>query len=295
MPRLPALTTNTSDGSNYLLRIEEQFKKILSTCPSIEYTVERGKEQTSSYARMTWKQAGDSYWLDFLSGNGSPGDGFHKTQSFDGKRSYWLIEPSTQVLVKDGPMELGMLKMLQSPLIMYSFLRYGAEPFTLSTLKAGAPLWNTLSQRISFVGKQQINNKLCFALRVADGFAQDALKPADYDVYFDIVSLLPIAWKAYDKQGYIIEECETIESKNAIDEASHISLNYPVRYMITQYQWVGKISGPDGPVKFYKSVREGTFKDVKVGGINPEDLQLDVTTGDSVYDLTSKTLINIPK
>jgi hypothetical protein len=293
VPRLPQAEELPNVDFD-LTKIVQRLEELFTNCKSLQYVSERNSEDSPSYARLAWKETGEAFSFDFLSRDNIAKEELHKLVSFDGKRNFSLILPGSQVLLRDGRPELEVLNSFDSPLLLYSFLRTSAEPFTLSSLQPESSEWANLASRMKFLGKKTFDDKEVLAIRFTKGYNKDVKQLADYDVYFDPKTLLPIAWEAYDTEGFLIEQFRMLET-GTIESDKKSLFVYPIRFSITQFQWLAKISGPNGPVRFFKNTRERKLSDVKIESLSPEDLQFDLTQGDSIYDENADFLIAIPK
>jgi hypothetical protein len=292
---ISANSANPSETVN-VAKVLATLKDRLSKIDSLAYAVHRGTPQSEVYSSFSWKEIGNNYWCDIASVNNSKTGGFnmHYIASFDGKR--------TSVLRKNGDIEIrngeiaGLLpSVYHSPLDIYSFLKVEDKFLCLNYLNSNTSLWSNLKSRVSYVRTEKFTGRDCFVLRFLGGFDQRLQEKADYDVYFDSVTLMPLGWRAFDSQKNLIEQLEVLEFKTIIGKSNASPFMYPDHYRFTDYQSPLMQKEPSGIVNHSKGVRDVHLDDVQINSLSPEDIQIDPSVAKAIIDVDAHGAIPIPR
>jgi hypothetical protein len=294
--RLPDISPDTLNSPYDLNKFIESLKGRFSQITSFKYTVQRGTPQDQTYSALTWKEIGEKYCYDLTSVDNGKLKPFtiHDIIAFDGKRTS-ILKRDGVLSIKDGP-KPGLIPLVYpSPLDPYAFLKVEAKFMGLNDLHSSSSLWSNITSRISYAGIQKFMDRDCVVLRFSGSFDQHVKQRAEYDVYFDPKSLIPIGWRAFDSQKCLIEELDAIDFKTIVGSSNPSSFTYTTHYRIIQYQWPGTLTGPSGPIKYYKSSRDIYFNDVQVNSLSPEDIEIDPSLAKAIVDENSHVVIRVPR
>lgn len=295
VPKLPIL--NEAKAHNRKVDdVESKLKSLFSKTTSFEYVTQRNTPKDIFYAKLLWKEFGEQYYYDEFVSNKSTHMEIHEIVSFNGKRNFHFTPSIGQIRVKDGPpTNLFGPQNFPSPLYPFYFLETENKFIVMRDLSPDSPLWDDISSRMAYVGTDKFANRDCIVIRFFNSFSQSMKEKATYDVYFTLDNLLPIGWKSYDDQNVIIEQLEVLEVQSLVGKTDPAPVPCPSRYRITQYQWPGVITTPNGVVKYYKAAREERFDDMMINSVSDSDIVLDPGIANSIFDEDSKVLIKIPK
>jgi hypothetical protein len=294
IPRLQEITANLDknfDNNNFIGNLKDKFSKI----SSFEYVSQRNTPQDKTYATLSWKEMGNNYYYDLSSIDHLANTEVRQIVAFDGKRTSTFNGGNGFIEIQNGEIPWIAPKVFPSPLDIYSFLEVDGKFMSLNDLNSTSSLWKNLSSRILYIGTQTLMDRNCIVVRFMGSFDQHIKQKADYDVYLDRQTFMPIGWQAFDSQKCLIEQLEVIDFKTTLGKTDNVSFIYPSHYRITQYQWPGIVTGPKGVVKYFKSVRDEYFNDVQINSLSTEDLQIDPEMAKSIVDVNSRVVIPIPK
>lgn len=197
--------------------------------------------------------------------------------------------------VKNGERKVGPPTVYPSPLDLYSFLNLDNKFLSFNEINSTSSLWIDLDSRVSYVGTGKFLDRDCIVLRFSGSFDHHTYQKADYDVFVDPLTSIPLGWQAFDSKKHLIEQYEALDFKTIVGETNSISFTYPSHSRTTQYQWAGTLTGPNGVIKYYKSIRDEFYDDVQINSLSPNDLKIDRSLANAVLDLDSGVLSRIPK
>ena len=294
MPELPKIDTNGTGKAVNIGELLNRLQRQFGTITSFRYAVHGGKPDDRIFEAFSWKEAADSYYYDVSSINHVKHTEVHKIFAYDGKQTMELRADNV-IEVKHGESPLRIPLAFPSPLDLYLFLSTDGNFISMDKLRSNPQMWKDLSLRVSCLGTQKFGDQDCFVLRFFGSFSRVLKEKASYDVYLDSHSLIPIGWQAYDQQGILIEQMEGLDFKTIIGSATASPFTYPSHCRVTQYQWPGVITGPEGVVKYYKSVRDEYFNDVQINCLSASDVQIDPSMATAIIDDDSGVAIPIPR
>jgi hypothetical protein len=93
----------------------------------------------------------------------------------------------------------------------------------------------------------------------------------------------------------MMEQLEALDFKTIADKTNLISFTYPSHCRVTEYQWPGTITGPNGVVKYFKGLRDERYDEVEINGLSPEDVQIDPSLAKAIIDEDSNVVTRLSK
>jgi hypothetical protein len=290
VPKLPDIDARTTaehfDKNAFVASLRSHFAGI----ESFGYVIKEGDMndlRTQAYV-LTWKELGDQYHTTMTTN-----DHVDHDIAYDGKRSSHL-SLSGMLWVHNGESEAALPRVFPSPLDVYSFLNFDNTYLSLSRLRPDSPIWKDLANRIDYAGTASFLDHDCIVLRFWGSFNQYMKKKADYDVFFDAKTLVPLGWQAYDNRKDMIEELAAEDLQNLTGRNKRIAFTCPTHCKRTSYQWPGTITGPHGRIEFDKGSFEEAYQDVEVNDLDPADVAIDYTQVKEVFDSDAKTSVRLP-
>ena len=289
VPRLPEIDTNIAKEAFDRNALVNHLKATFSQIGSFAFS-EQCTQENEVYWALCWKEIEDKYYYELISG-----DNIDIITAFDGKRrSVW--NKAGIIYTKNGDLpDPRRPTNLPSPLDFYSFLNVNGRYLNMDELRPDSPAWNNLAARMTYAGHQQFMGHDCIMLRFSGTFNYPMKQYADYDVFFDTSTLIPLGWRAYDRQKFMIEQLEALDFKTITGKANPSSFTYPSHCKKTEYQWPGILTGPNGVVKYYKSVRDEHYDEVEINSLSPEDVQIDRSLVKAIIDEDSNVVTRLPR
>jgi hypothetical protein len=288
MPRLPEIDANVSKEAFDRDALVNHLKATFSQINSFAFSEKRTQE-SEGYWALCWREIGDKYCYELISGNE-----IDVITAFDGKRrSVW--KGGEIIFTKNGDLPARRPTNLPSPLDIYAFLNVNGKYLSMNELGPDSSVWNDLSERITYGGHQQFIGRDCIMARVSGIFNYAIKQYADYDVFFDPATSIPLGWRSYDSQRFMIEQLEAFDFKTITGKANSSSFTYPSHCKVTEYQWPGTITGPGGVVRFYKSVRDERYDDVIINDLTPAEVQINPSLAKEIIDEDAKVVTQISK
>ena len=291
VPELPEIKPDIAKESFDVNSVVEHLRNSFSQINSFAFAEQRS-QTNEAYWTLCWKEIGDSYYYEVTSGNSNEIDNII---AFDGKRTSVLHPGSNIIYIKNGERPALMPTNLPSPLDLYSFLNVDARFLSAKELRSDSLIWSNLASRITYAGTQKFLDRDCIVFRFSDSFNHIMDEKADYDVYLDTGSLMPIGWKAFDKHKLMIEQFEALDFKTITDKANSILFSYPSHGRTTEYQWHGTMTTPNGVIRYIKSVRDEPYDKVEINSLSPEDVQIDPSLANVIIDADSNVVTRLPR
>jgi hypothetical protein len=288
VPRLPEINTRTVDKTFNTNKVVESLKNTFSQISSFAFAEER-TQKNEVYWALCWKEIGDNYCYEVTCGE------LDLITAFDGKRRSVLNGNRGIIYIKNGDLLERRPTNLPSPLDLYSFLNVDGKFLSLNELRPNSSIWNNLTARMTYAGTQKFMDRNCIVMRFSGSFNHPMKQKADYDVYFDAHSLMPMGWRAFDNRKFMIEQLEAMDFKTISGKTNSSSFTYPSHCKITEYQWPGTLTGPNGVIKYYKSVRDEHYDEVEINSLSPEDVQIDRSLASAIIDEDSNVVTRLPK
>jgi hypothetical protein len=280
LPRIPDLGSHPitqSIGKDPLVILQTFFSKI----QSFEYISEHNRPNDPAYGKLVWKEDGDRFYYDLLTIFHPRHSEIHKIVSFDGKQSFVLEPVSGQLRIFNGLFGLNSANTFDTPLKPFSFILDDNKFLTMHALMSGPAIWQKLKSRLISTGFGNLMGRDCVIVRFKNSFLKDLNQNADYDVYFDRNSLIPVGWKAYDANGNLLQELEVLGTQDG----------FPSSYQVTTWQ----IVLIDGVQTVCHGTRTVSFGTLAVNTLSPDDVVIDPSLANTIYDTTLNQVIDIPK
>lgn len=289
MPTVPEIKTGdvakTFDADGLIQHLQGTFSGITS----FAYASQFQTPQDWNYTGLTWREMGPSYYYDMATHGKEPDSIIHRIDAFDGKRTTHLI--GDQMSVRDGEGPLSGPQVMPSPLHLYAFLTTDGAFIGMKDLQSNSPLWAKLKSRMAYAGMERFMDHDAMVVRFWGGYNQHFNQTANYDVYFDAQSLTPLGWKAFDTSRRLIEQLEVVDTKTLSDPSTNVSFACPSHNRITEYQWGGTITGPQGVIKYLKSVRDENLSGLRMNDLTADDVTIDPGLAKWIVDANSHTMI----
>lgn len=284
---MPCLYGQQVDVKSLLSSITAQ----LGEATSLGYTYIQGSEDNGNYVKTLWRESGDKFYLEYINENkDGAGAPFRTTLAYDGTNGYRLSEDKRRLWIKKGAFDQAK-RYVSAITPLFPFI-WMLPPGEKGNLKALSDPQNVtrLVQRIKIdTGLTEIDKHACAVVHVTNSGSPDSREPVQYKVYCaKALGWFPIAWEVATNKGDFMYSFVCAEVKEIKTERGASG-----RFI---YASVAKImAAPVAKANTGPGVRRITFTDIHVNTFNDDDFVIDPSIAEVVEDITSDTLITVPK
>lgn len=150
---------------------------------------------------------------------------------------------------------------------------------------------NELKTKMKFavLGEREYDGKKCVAIETKS--ARSRLyngQAVNYETFIEMKSGMPIAWTEKDLEGNVLTKLTIKEVQNVSIAGG--SIDFPRKIRVEHFlPSVSKSTGTPS------SIVDFEYSDLKLNEVSEEDMAIDVSRVETIYDTASKTVITVPK